>query len=222
MFVVIQTLRTPTERFRDLPEFPYPPNYCEISDDDDHAEGGVLRVAWVQEGPDTNTGLPDGEQPMADFWWRFREAITTAPNLNIGWFVQGGCRHQMSDEVRAGYDAPFPDDAYCAGPGLCPVWCRRRRMTPPQPPTRRPGRSCPRARHRCWWPSVTTIPSPGRWARSFSVRCPARGVPTSSHPRRRALLAVGRRRRTGRLHRGVSASLSRQLCAVTAEWAVGG
>jgi haloalkane dehalogenase len=44
----MQTLRTPDERFTDLPEFPYTPSYCEVSDDD----GGTLRMAWVQDGPD--------------------------------------------------------------------------------------------------------------------------------------------------------------------------
>ncbi|ETW26469.1 haloalkane dehalogenase [Mycobacterium gastri 'Wayne'] len=214
----MQTLRTPDERFDDLPEFPYPPRYCELPD----GEGGTLRVAWVQDGPEradpvlmlhgepswsylyrkmipvlaaaghrvicpdlvgfgrsdkptrredhsyarhvewmralafdvldlrnvtlvgqdwggliglrlaaehperfarlvvANTGLPNGEQPMAEIWWRFREAIQTAPKLDIGWFVQGGCRRQMSDAVRAGYDAPFPDDDYCAGPRAMP------------------------------------------------------------------------------------------------------
>jgi haloalkane dehalogenase len=43
-----------------------------------------------------------------------------AEELNIGWFVQGGCRRQLSDEVRAGYDAPFPADEYCAGPRAMP------------------------------------------------------------------------------------------------------
>ena len=43
----MQTLRTPDERFADIPEFPYAPKYCEIDDD----EGGLLRVAWVEEGP---------------------------------------------------------------------------------------------------------------------------------------------------------------------------
>lgn len=43
----MQTLRTPDERFADLPEFPYPPSYCEVADDD----GGTLRIAWVQDGP---------------------------------------------------------------------------------------------------------------------------------------------------------------------------
>jgi haloalkane dehalogenase len=218
MFADMQTVRTPGDRFDNLPEFPYAPRYCEVPDDD----GGVLRVAWVQDGPESadpvlmlhgepswsylyrkmipilvaaghrvicpdlvgfgrsdkptrredhsyarhvewmralafdvldlrnvtlvgqdwggliglrlaaehperfarlvvaNTGLPNGEQPMAEIWWRFREAITTVPKLNIGKFVQGGCRQQMSDEVRGGYDAPFPDDDYCAGPRAMP------------------------------------------------------------------------------------------------------
>jgi haloalkane dehalogenase len=218
MFADMQTVRTSGDRFDNLSEFPYAPRYCDVPDDD----GGVLRVAWVQDGPESadpvlmlhgepswsylyrkmipilvaaghrvicpdlvgfgrsdkptqredhsyarhvewmralafdvldlrnvtlvgqdwggliglrlaaehperfarlvvaNTGLPNGEQPMAEIWWRFREAITTAPKLNIGMFVQGGCRRQMSDEVRAGYDAPFPDDEYCVGPRAMP------------------------------------------------------------------------------------------------------
>lgn len=214
----MQTLRTPDDRFDDLPDFPYAPRYCEVSDND----GGQLRVAWVEDGPESadpilllhgepswsylyrkmipilvaaghrvicpdlvgfgrsdkptrrddhsyarhvewmravafdvldlhnvtlvgqdwggliglrlaaehpersarlvvaNTGLPNGDQPMAEIWWRFREAITTVPQLNIGLFVQGGCRQQMSDAVRAGYDAPFPADEYCAGPRAMP------------------------------------------------------------------------------------------------------
>ncbi|OBB94513.1 haloalkane dehalogenase [Mycobacterium sp. 852002-30065_SCH5024008] len=214
----MQTLRTPDESFDRVPDFPYAPRYCEISD----GEGGTLRIAWVQEGPEradpilmlhgepswsflyrkmipvlvgaghrvicpdlvgfgrsdkptrredhsyarhvewmravafdvldlrnvtlvgqdwggliglrlaaehpdrfarlvvANTGLPTGEQPMPDVWWRFREAITTAPELHVGAFVQGGCRQPMSDDVRAGYDAPFPGDEYCAGPRAMP------------------------------------------------------------------------------------------------------
>lgn len=214
----MQTLRTPDDRFAGVPDFPYAPRYADVSDD----EGGVLRMAWVEDGPEgadpilmlhgepswsylyrkmipvlaaaghrvicpdlvgfgrsdkptrredhsyarhvewmrelafdvlglrnitlvgqdwggliglrlaaehperfarvvvANTGLPNGEQPMADVWWRFREAITKAPTLNVGAFVQGGCRRQMSEEERAGYDAPFPTDEYCAGPRAMP------------------------------------------------------------------------------------------------------
>jgi haloalkane dehalogenase len=43
----MQILRTADEHFADVPEFPYAPGYCEVSDQD----GGTLRVAWVEDGP---------------------------------------------------------------------------------------------------------------------------------------------------------------------------
>ena len=67
-----------------------------------------------------NTGLPTGDIPMPEIWWQFRKAIQSAPSIDVGRFVQGGCRRPMSDEVRAGYDSPFPDDTYCAGPRAMP------------------------------------------------------------------------------------------------------
>jgi len=72
-----------------------------------------------------NTGLPTGEHGMPDVWWQFRRAVESAPVLDIGRFVQAGCRTPMSDEVRAAYDAPFPAEEYKVGPrampGLVPV-----------------------------------------------------------------------------------------------------
>ena len=129
----------------------------------------------------------------------------------------------MSDEVRAGYDAPFPDDAYCAGPrampGLVP--------TSPDDPAA--------AANKAAWTKLSASPTPmlvafsdsdpitGPMGAIFQREMPgAQGVDHPVHPGRRAFLAGGCRRGTGRLHRGVSAPLSRQLDAVTAEWAVGG
>jgi haloalkane dehalogenase len=43
----MKTLRTPDERFADLPGFPFEPNYVEIDD----GEGGRLRVHYLDEGP---------------------------------------------------------------------------------------------------------------------------------------------------------------------------
>ena len=57
---------------------------------------------------------------MPAIWWQFREAIQTAPSVDVGRFVQGGCRRPMSDAVREAYDAPFPDDTYCAAPRAMP------------------------------------------------------------------------------------------------------
>jgi haloalkane dehalogenase len=218
MFATMQTLRTPEDRFAYLPEFSYAPKYCQLDD----AEGGQLRVAWVEDGPAetdpvlmlhgepswsflyrrmipilvaaghrvicpdlvgfgrsdkptriedhsyarhvewmralafdvldlhrvtlvgqdwggliglrlaaehpdrfarivvANTGLPAGDVPMPEVWWRFREAIQGLPTIDVGRFVQAGCRRPMSDAVHAGYDAPFPDDSFCAGPRAMP------------------------------------------------------------------------------------------------------
>ncbi|MEM9041943.1 MAG: haloalkane dehalogenase [Actinomycetota bacterium] len=43
----METLRTPDERFENLPDFPFEPNYAEIPDGD----GGTLRVHYLDEGP---------------------------------------------------------------------------------------------------------------------------------------------------------------------------
>jgi haloalkane dehalogenase len=214
----MQTLRTADERFVGLPEFPYSPNYCEVSDQD----GGTLRVAWVEDGPAdgnpvlmlhgepswsflyrrmmpilaaaghrvicpdlvgfgrsdkptrigdhtyarhvewmravafdvlnlqqvtlvgqdwggliglrlaaehpdrfarivvANTGLPTGDLPMPEIWWSFRKVIQGAPEIEVGRFVEAGCVRPVTDAVRAAYDAPFPDDSYCAGPRAMP------------------------------------------------------------------------------------------------------
>ncbi len=43
----MEALRTPEERFADLPDYPFEPNFAEIRD----GEGGTLRVHYLDEGP---------------------------------------------------------------------------------------------------------------------------------------------------------------------------
>src|SRR5262249_2208390 len=43
----METLRTPDERFSDLPGYPFAPHYVTVSD----GEGGELRVHYLDEGP---------------------------------------------------------------------------------------------------------------------------------------------------------------------------
>ena len=47
----MQSLRTPDDRFVDLPGYPFAPNYVEIDNRDDQAIGGTLRVHYLDEGP---------------------------------------------------------------------------------------------------------------------------------------------------------------------------
>ena len=94
--------------------------------------GGLIGLRMAAEHPDrvarivaANTGLPTGEHGMPDVWWQFRRAVEQAESLDISRFVQAGCRTTLSDEVRAAYDAPFPDESYKVAPkvmpGLVPV-----------------------------------------------------------------------------------------------------
>ncbi len=43
----MQSLRTPDDRFANLPDYPFAPNYVDIDDQD----GGTLRVHYLDEGP---------------------------------------------------------------------------------------------------------------------------------------------------------------------------
>lgn len=94
--------------------------------------GGLIGLRLAAEHPSrvsrivaANTGLPTGEHGMPAVWWQFRRAVENAPTLDIGRFVQSGCRTTLSDGVRAAYDAPFPTEAHKVGPrvmpGLVPV-----------------------------------------------------------------------------------------------------
>ena len=89
--------------------------------------GGLLGLRLVAEHADrfarvvaANTGLPTGDLPMPDIWWQFRRAVESAEQLDIGRLVGAGCLGPFPDEVRAAYDAPFPDETFKAGPRAMP------------------------------------------------------------------------------------------------------
>jgi len=47
----MRSLRTPDERFADLPDYPFAPNYVDIDDQDGAEPDGTLRVHYLDEGP---------------------------------------------------------------------------------------------------------------------------------------------------------------------------
>ncbi|MFI6291858.1 haloalkane dehalogenase [Nonomuraea sp. NPDC050790] len=89
--------------------------------------GGLIGLRIVAEHPErfarivaANTGLPAGDIPMPEVWHRFKDAVMTAPALDIARFVQSGCRTELSQAVRDAYDAPFPDESHKSGPRALP------------------------------------------------------------------------------------------------------
>jgi haloalkane dehalogenase len=73
----------------------------------------------------SNGGLPTGEQPMTEAFLNWRRFSRESPNFDIKFIIQGGTTTQLTDDILAGYDAPFPDDTYKAGarilPSLVPI-----------------------------------------------------------------------------------------------------
>ncbi|MFG1705953.1 haloalkane dehalogenase [Nonomuraea sp. M3C6] len=89
--------------------------------------GGLIGLRIAAEHPGrvarivaANTGLPSGDIPMPDVWHRFKTAVLNAPVLDIARLVQAGCKTELPKQVRAAYDAPFPDESYKAGPRVMP------------------------------------------------------------------------------------------------------
>ena len=90
--------------------------------------GGLIGLRLVAEHTDrfaavvaANTGLPTGDQAMPDVWLHFRDAVARAERLDVSRFVASGCRTELAEEVRAAYDAPFPEERFKAGPKAMPV-----------------------------------------------------------------------------------------------------
>ncbi|MDZ4776911.1 MAG: haloalkane dehalogenase [Alphaproteobacteria bacterium] len=69
----MKVLRTPDERFADLPDFPYAPHYTEIAD----ADGTPLRIAHVEAGRGAPVLLMHGE-PSWSFLYRKMIAALSA------------------------------------------------------------------------------------------------------------------------------------------------
>lgn len=72
-----------------------------------------------------NTFLPTGDMPPGEAFLKWREYSQRVDDLDVGWLVNRSCVSELSDEVKAAYDAPFPDPSYKGGalqfPLLVPI-----------------------------------------------------------------------------------------------------
>ncbi len=90
--------------------------------------GGLIGLRLVGERPDrfaravaANTFLPTGERPAGDAFLAWQKFSQETPDFAVGKIVNGGCTTDLSPEVIAAYDAPFPDDRYKAGARQFPM-----------------------------------------------------------------------------------------------------
>jgi haloalkane dehalogenase len=94
--------------------------------------GSLIGLRVVAEHPDTfarvvvaNGGMPTGDQQMPDAFLAWRKFSQETPVFDIGPIVRRACTTELSPEIVAAYDAPFPDDSYKAGarqfPALVPA-----------------------------------------------------------------------------------------------------
>jgi haloalkane dehalogenase len=90
--------------------------------------GGLLGLRLLTEQPQrfasvcaANTFLPTGLEPVSDAFLRWREFSQSVPEFPVGGIIAGATVRPISDEVRAAYDAPFPDESYKAGARKFPL-----------------------------------------------------------------------------------------------------
>lgn len=90
--------------------------------------GGLIGLRLVAEHPDrfarvaaANTFLPTGDRNPGEAFLAWQRFSQETPDFPVGNIVNGGCVTALTPEVVAGYDAPFPDDAYKEGARQFPM-----------------------------------------------------------------------------------------------------
>jgi len=90
--------------------------------------GGLLGLRLVAEKPErfasvcaANTFLPTGKRELPEAFLRWRAFSQRVAELPVGLIVSRGCVRPVPDDVRAAYDAPFPDESHKAGARVFPI-----------------------------------------------------------------------------------------------------
>jgi haloalkane dehalogenase len=90
--------------------------------------GGLIGLRLVAEHPHrfarvvaANTFLPTGDRHPGDAFLAWQRFSQETPDFPVGNIVNGGCTTDLTPDVIAGYDAPFPDDSYKEGARQFPM-----------------------------------------------------------------------------------------------------
>jgi len=105
--------------------------------------GGLIGLRLVASDPDrfrrvvvANTFLPTGDQHVSEAFFSWQRFSQEVPSMPIGAIIGAGTASELSPEVVAAYDAPFPDETYKEGARQFPM------LVPTQPddPSSEPNR----------------------------------------------------------------------------------
>lgn len=106
--------------------------------------GGLLGLRIIAEHPDRietvtagNTFLPTGDQPLGeafDQWKAFSQKVNP---FMVGRIIQKATVSELSPEIIAAYDAPFPDEIYKAGARIFPALVPSTPTDPESEPNRK-------------------------------------------------------------------------------------
>ena len=84
--------------------------------------GGLIGLRLAAENPDrfarivaANTMLPTGDQNPGEAFLRWQKYSQEVPDFDAGRIIGRTCQPNLSDELIAAYNAPFPDDSYKEG-----------------------------------------------------------------------------------------------------------
>lgn len=90
--------------------------------------GGLIGLRLVAENPDlfagvvaANTFLPTGDVEPGDAFLEWQNFSQSVPKFPTGSIINGATVSELSAEVIAGYDAPYPDEAFKEGARQFPL-----------------------------------------------------------------------------------------------------
>ncbi len=93
-----------------------------------HDWGGLIGLRLAAEHQDrfkrivaANTGLPTGDRAPSEAFLNWQRYSQETTRFHVGGIVKGASVTELSAEVIAAYDAPFPDDRYKEGARQFPV-----------------------------------------------------------------------------------------------------
>src|SRR5262249_54090994 len=90
--------------------------------------GGLIGLRLLAEQPDrfaravaANTILPTGDRPPGDAFLAWEKFSQETPEFKVGRIVNTGCTTELTPDVIAASDAPFPDESYKEGARQFPL-----------------------------------------------------------------------------------------------------